>query len=74
MFLKTVEAKVIILTSYVKPNETLAIKKFVFCLSTFSNICETTGPIELKFHMATPKGVGRKVWSHDQDGRHAHIW
>ena len=33
-------------------------------LSTFSNIfSETTGPIELKFHMETPKDGGKKVCS-----------
>ena len=35
IFLKTVEAKVIILTWYVKPNETMAINKFQRSRLTF---------------------------------------
>ena len=35
-FLKTVEAKVIILTWYVKPNETMAINKFQKSRFTFN--------------------------------------
>ena len=65
-FLKTVEAKVIILTWYVKPNETMAINKFQWSRFNFSakvahigvpsthqNIVssETTRPFELKFHI-----------------------
>ena len=48
--------------------------------SKFSNISsETTGPIKLKFHYEDSLGCGNKSlfklsWSHDQDGRHAHIW
>ena len=34
-FLKTVEAKVIILTWYVEPNETMAINKFQRSMLTF---------------------------------------
>ena len=40
---------------------------------------ETAGTISIKFHMQLPGKGGEKVyvfwsWSHDQDGRHAHIW
>ena len=37
----------------------------VVCMSTFSNIfsSETTGPIEVKFHMKPPWDVGTKVCS-----------
>ena len=53
----------------------------VICLPHSLNIfsSETTGPIEAKFHMESPKDGGTKVCSnspghtHDQVGRHAHI-
>ena len=51
------------------------------CPSTFSNIfsSETTGPIELKFHMETPLDGGRKVCSNvpghvTKMAAIAHIW
>ena len=42
-------------------------------------ISETNGPIELIFHMKTTKDKLAKFytaffWSHDQNGRHFHIW
>ena len=49
-FLNTVEAKVIILTWYVKPNE-----KIVFS--------QTMGPIELKFHVKTPYAKLAKIYT-----------
>ena len=38
---------------------------YVCCMSTFSNIfsCETTGPIEAKFHMEPPWDGGMKICS-----------
>ena len=36
IFLKTIEAKVIIITCYVKPNETMAINKFQRSRLTFN--------------------------------------
>ena len=49
--------------------------------SIFSNFfsLETTRPIEAKFHVEPPLDGGNEglfKWSrsHDQDGRHAHIW
>ena len=33
---------------------------------------QTSSLNELKFHMETP--LFKWSWSHDQDGRHAHIW
>ena len=54
--------------------------------STFSNFFswETAMPIEARFHVEPQWDRGTKVcsngplfkrsWSHDQDGRHAHIW
>ena len=48
--------------------------------STFSNFfpLQTARPIEAKFH-EDPHGMGEESmfkWSrsHDQDGRHSHIW
>ena len=40
---------------------------------------KTICPIELKFHVKTPydklaKNLCKIFWSHDKDGRHAHIW
>ena len=34
---------------------------------------ETTGPIKVKFHIELLWDGGIKVWSHDQDGCHAHV-
>ena len=49
--------------------------------STFPNIfsSESTGPIEATFHMKLSWDGGneslfKRSWSHDLDGRHAHIW
>ena len=49
--------------------------------STFSNfyLLETPRPIEAKFHVEPPWDGGMKmstkwIMSHDQDGRHVHIW
>ena len=76
-FLKTVEAKVIILTWYVEPNETMAINKFqrssspltyqprLLILESHQNIVssETTGLFELKFHMKTPYDRLAKIYT-----------
>ena len=73
-FLKIVEAKVIILTLYVKPNETMAINKFhnfsakvahIGVPSSLQNIVssETTRPFELKFHMKTPYDRLAKIYT-----------
>ena len=48
----------------------------IYCNIVFS---QTIGPVELKFHVKTPydklaKFVRKIFWSHDQNGRHAHIW
>ena len=63
-FLKTVEAKVIILTWYVEPNETMAINH-IGVPSTRQNIVssETTRPFELKFHMKTPYDRLAKIYT-----------
>ena len=62
-FLKTVEAKVIIIiTRYVQSNGTVTINKFQRLRLTFDflamvdhvGVPETIRPIELKFHMKTP--------------------
>ena len=49
--------------------------------SIFSNFffLETAWPIEAKFYVEPPLGWGnesliKRSRSHDQDGRHAHIW
>ena len=47
--------------------------QYIKTLLVFS---ETTGPMELKFHMETPSVERNKIYnnsklSHDQDGRHA---
>ena len=45
--------------------------------SIYKNIVfsQTIGPIELKFYVKTPYDKSAKIfWSHDKDGRHAHIW
>ena len=47
------------------------------CLNIFSS--ETALPIKAKFYVEPPWEGGTKVCingpgSHDQDGRHAHIW
>ena len=34
----------------------------------------STGPIRLKFHMETRKGLFKGSWSHDRGGLNAHIW
>ena len=40
----------------------MGVSSFIHGLSTFSNIFfETTGPIQFKFHMGTPKGKEKKV-------------
>ena len=78
-FLNTFEAKVIILTWYVKPNEAMAINKFQRSRLTFNfsakvahigvpstqNIVssETIRPIELKFHMKTPYDRLAKIYT-----------
>ena len=53
----------------------------VSCVFTFSKVFSsgTTGPIEVKFHLEPPLDGGNESLhmgsrSHDQDGRHAHIW
>ena len=48
--------------------------------STISNVffSETAWPIEAKFYVEHPWQGGKSLYkwsrSHDQDGRHAHIW
>ena len=44
--------------------------------SIYQNIVfsQTIGPIELKFYAKTPYDIYKIFWSHDKDGRHAHIW
>ena len=78
--MNTVEAKVIILTRYVKPNKAMAINKFQRSRLTFNftakvahigvpsthlNLVssETTGPIELKFHVKTPYDRLAKIYT-----------
>ena len=53
-FLKTVESKVNILTSYVLPIVAMAINKFQRSRLTFQPRSLIDGPIELNFHMKTP--------------------
>ena len=70
-FLKTVEAKVIIITRYVQSNETVTINKFQRLRSTFDlsakvahvEFPETTRPIEIKFHMKTPYNKFTKMFT-----------
>ena len=72
-FLKTIEAKVIILTWYVLSKVTMDINQFQRSRLTFQprplilelNIffSETIGPIELKFHMKTPYNKLAKIYT-----------
>ena len=77
ILLKTVEALVIILTWYAKPNETMAINKFKRSSLTFQLSCsywspinilkhmfsQTIGPIELKFRVKTPYAKLAKIYT-----------
>ena len=49
---------------------------FVRPSSTISKIffSETAWPIKVKFYVERPWVLFAGSWSHDQDGRHAHIW
>ena len=76
-FFETVEAKVIILTRYVKPDETMAINKFQRSRLTFNfsakfahigvplkhNFLRNPRPFELIFHMKTPYDRLAKIYT-----------